>query len=608
MSTAAEVRVGSTAAVAGSPVTKIVVAVHGVGDQYSYATIQAVVRQFCGFYQEPAAIPLGNFHTGRPAFSISPPYPPEPFGRFAFAEVYWAKIPRTLVDEKHTLEDAKKWARTIVERLRMRWRAKGRKGGCREKDFRQLEQVLSEMIQTIAVLARISLLAEKAGLFTFDLKRLLEDYLGDVQIVTEFEQERGEILQTFAQTMTDVHAAYPTADIYVVAHSEGTVVSLLGLLQGFAEPDVGWADRVRGFMTLGSPIDKHLTMWPELFTERRPARVPASPIAWRNYYDHGDPIGFALDDARAWIRARGWEGVFDFADEHDHGFTRYPFPGKAHVDYWEDSGVFGHFISTVVTAPADGDPGAPGAALPVPGNRWWNQAISYALPYAGVLAIVAVAAYLLFKATTDALYPDSVLYHSKAVVAREVGLVALLIAGITITARVPRLTRNGAWWAVAILIGFGASLVYFGSTHPAIVLQRLGVHWSEAKCGGALALLLVALVFAFSWLFPRLGMVPLIGLGTAAIVGKLGFDLWTRHDSARIGPLWPVLLALLAFLYLWWLAALLFDLVFVWHWYVRHARVLLRIDEALGGSRGGKGKRAREQGATSPVDAPQVQR
>jgi len=43
---------------AKSPVTKIIVAVHGVGDQYSYATIQSVVNQFCGFYRQPAAIAL----------------------------------------------------------------------------------------------------------------------------------------------------------------------------------------------------------------------------------------------------------------------------------------------------------------------------------------------------------------------------------------------------------------------------------------------------------------------------------------------------------------------------------------------------------------------
>src|SRR5262249_17722516 len=36
------------------------------------------------------------------------------------------------------------------------------------------------------------------------------------------------------------------------------------------------------------------------------------------------------------------------------------------------------------------------------------------------------------------------------------------------------------------------------------------------------------------------------------------------------GPIWPVVLAGAAFLYLWWLAALTFDLSFVWHLYIRY--------------------------------------
>jgi hypothetical protein len=35
------------------------------------------------------------------------------------------------------------------------------------------------------------------------------------------------------------------------------------------------------------------------------------------------------------------------------------------------------------------------------------------------------------------------------------------------------------------------------------------------------------------------------------------------------GPLWRVLVAVLAFLYLWWLGSQLFDLVFVWHRYIQ---------------------------------------
>src|SRR5436305_4570309 len=362
------IKVGSSMPAVSEPnedIKKVIVAVHGIGDQFSFATIQSVVNQFCIYYGQPAAVPLGSFHSGKPGYSLSSPYPPEPFGCLAFAEVYWAPIAREAAKEKHTLEEAKRWAHTIIERLRLRWYEEGkwqekRREVCRDEDFRLTQQVLGEMIQTIAVLERLCFLAEKAGLFTFDLRKLLDDYLGDVQIVAEFKDYRDHILLTFTQLLEDVEKAFPKADIYLVAHSEGTVVALLGLLRAFREPiPPDWAQKVRGLMTLGSPIDKHLALWPELFGCASPSAKAVedlqTKIEWRNYYDFGDPVGFKLDSIREWIQANGWQAVFNFdGDKHDFGFTRYPFPGKAHVDYWTDQGVFGHFISTVVAGEGDG--------------------------------------------------------------------------------------------------------------------------------------------------------------------------------------------------------------------------------------------------------------
>jgi hypothetical protein len=42
-------------------------------------------------------------------------------------------------------------------------------------------------------------------------------------------------------------------------------------------------------------------------------------------------------------------------------------------------------------------------------------------------------------------------------------------------------------------------------------------------------------------------------------------------------PLWPVVLAGAAFLYLWWLAALIFDLAFVWQRYIRQSAAIERL-------------------------------
>src|SRR4051812_39243699 len=88
---------------------KLIVAVHGVGDQLRYSTLQAVVNQFCQYFGEPAGIPLGAFHNRQSTFSVSERKKLE---KIAFAEVYWAAIPRRVTQEKYTLEEAKMWATT----------------------------------------------------------------------------------------------------------------------------------------------------------------------------------------------------------------------------------------------------------------------------------------------------------------------------------------------------------------------------------------------------------------------------------------------------------------------------------------------------------------
>jgi hypothetical protein len=43
------------------------------------------------------------------------------------------------------------------------------------------------------------------------------------------------------------------------------------------------------------------------------------------------------------------------------------------------------------------------------------------------------------------------------------------------------------------------------------------------------------------------------------------------------GPIWPVILASALFLYLWWLAAMCFDLLVVWNHYIRNSAVIARL-------------------------------
>src|SRR5262249_50280011 len=144
----------------------------------------------------PAAIPLGAFH-GVTA-TIAGAYIPQDYlgfrNTFGFAEIYWANIPRKPVKDEHILEEPKKWARTIVERLHLR-ETQSRKAPAtprQRQDYRLIGQVLEEMITGVGIAQRLLFLAEKAGLVEFDLNKLLTDYLDDVQVVAEFENYRKE--------------------------------------------------------------------------------------------------------------------------------------------------------------------------------------------------------------------------------------------------------------------------------------------------------------------------------------------------------------------------------------------------------------------------------
>lgn len=501
------------------------------------------------------------------------------------------------------LEEAKKWAATIVERLRMRWLQAGAASSAEEPDFQRLKQVLDEMIETIAVLERLCFLAAKAGLFTFDLRKLLDDYLGDVQVVAEFEDQRTKILRAFRNTLTNVHKAFPNADIFVIAHSEGTVVSFLGLLDACRNPEAQpWIRKVSGYMTFGSPLDKHLILWPNLFGSAPPLLAPERPIEWRNYYDKGDPIGFALDDVRWWLGKNGWDHVFHFTGEEDIGFIRYPFPGKAHVDYWNDRGVFRHFISTVVGEhPAPKEPKSDGRARPRnqakpptpttvapaddrPRDILWTKWLSYLIPYCGVGALFFLALYVLFKTVTAYTRPDDAATYPTGFILAHVAALAILLFGVTVTSRIPRLTRVRSWRLFAWFVFLLSAAVYIRvlpEGNPNVL--RIGdldltipTGWSRL----AAAILIVGIVYVISGRWPSLGLKPLLFVGGAIITGLVVYQaLTTTEDKGRI---WPVFLGVAGFFYLWWLAALIFDLVFVWHVYIRQALGLRRMDDWVG--------------------------
>ena len=642
------------------PLRKIFVAVHGIGDQFHNQTVQSVAFRVCDYVGMPAALPLGRFHGG--GATVTGAFLPDPDRDppldCGFAEIYWADVPRGPAAEAHTLEEPTKWAGVLVERLRLQT-LRGVQLSTAEveklkQDDERLMQLLEELIKGIDIADRLVFLAEKAGLFQFNLKKLLNDYLNDVQVVTEFEDYRQQLLGVFDDVLEKIHRYFDQSEIYIIAHSEGTVVSFMGLLKGLHE-EREWAGMIKGLMTIGSPLNKHIRFWPELFDQFNPppANSLPQPIAWKNYYDYGDPIGFDLKPIRDWMAKNDWSRFFKFQNPRDEnptakesgddiGFTRYPFPGEAHNEYWNDPGVFGHFIEEVVDPPQVGKERLlkPAREEPygVPTTNGLARITSYIFPYLLAAALMFLASYILYKAARACLDPDGAALESPISILVNVSGLSLLIAGTSILSRVPRLTKQWGWGFLA-LISLGYLMVYpqyrdsiglflvgkrvvdvsFLSLLGFLLVGTLAglkvpnlrpVLWTLVPVIGLVTLLrlvgtiigdfqplpkihipwstfgviLVALAVGgmaayISWRYPRSGTKPLVHTGGLVIALIIAFAvLLSNNEDQANGPIWPLFLAGITFLYVWWLAIVLFDMTFVWHLYIRYSAAQKYLD------------------------------
>lgn len=619
------------------PVDKIIVAIHGIGSQSRSSTIRTVASRFGDRSRPPVPTqPLGFFNLGDETkvqiSYLNPNAADDPLRRIGFAEIFWADIPKAVVKQEDLLEETKAWGRTVVGRAQTSYDNMLKRTGRLEKpaeqqfapqDFDMGIAVVEEIVETIGVMESLLFVLGKLGLFKFNLAPLLRDYIGDVQLVADFPFQRdrilfrfhsalGKIVEAFAKH-NSLHKGPARPEIYIVAHSEGTVISFIGMLEAFTGKAVSdpegkdkrvyqsksWINDVRGYMTIGSPIDKHLLLWPGLWSEfegklattprdtgavefagvERAGITLGQKIKWRNYYDFGDPIGFQLDTAVEFL-CRQHCGAFEFVTQkHDIGFSRYWLPGKAHNDYWTDKDVFGHFIDDVVTPPITGQPSPPPKSKPLRGG------ISTTIPYLLSFFLHLGAVFAMYKGIVEI---DEAKYPISGVV--PLMLLSVLLFAITVGSRLPRLvkTEGFRWHFVALaFIGLGAWCIWglpdetiaylvvpfarpLGRFLPILAMSQpedLVVHAESLKY--TLAIICFAVTVS-GWVVkrkPKRGRRALLICGGCVVV----YIVLTQLFSASLVPTWPMLLAGLAFLYLWWLGILLFDLAFVWHRYIRNS-------------------------------------
>ena len=218
------------------PGQKILIAVHGIGDQFNFATIQSVAHRVCDYVGQPAAMPLAHF-TEPLRRSRGPTFPTpdrDPHVNCGFAEIYWADVPRKPAAEKYILEEPTNWARTLVERLELRSARALEIHPCRQGagSPRHRTGPASTRRDDPGSRCRRSrtIPGGRAG---FNLKKLLIDYLNDVQVVTEFDNYREELLDIFPRVVETTNEFFPEADLYIIAHSEEQLSLLWASSKGY---------------------------------------------------------------------------------------------------------------------------------------------------------------------------------------------------------------------------------------------------------------------------------------------------------------------------------------------------------------------------------------
>ena len=82
---------------------------------------------------------------------------------------------------------------------------------------------------------------------------------------------------------------------------------------------------------------------------------------------------------------------------------------------------------------------------------------------------------------------------------------------------------------------------------------------------------LAAIPVLLSWFWSRQHHGRRLLVGSGASSWFPARDLRGRRRGAQGAPIWPVFVAGVAFLYLWWLGILVFDLAFMWHRYIRRS-------------------------------------
>jgi hypothetical protein len=172
---------------------------------------------------------------------------------------------------------------------------------------------------------------------------------------------------------------------------------------------------------------------------------------------------------------------------------------------------------------------------------------------------------------------------------RQLGLA---FANWTTLARVTDSDMARRWWASLTVLPACETDQRAQNNAIASIVRRIGTvsaaqegaerqRWQDQARRATLGVVAVAGLLALvagtfaSW-SPYWGVRLLPSLGVMSAFVLVSVLLAASPAEAE---LWPVILGAILFFYLWWLATLIFDLVFVWQRYIRQAAAQARVSE-----------------------------
>ncbi|HET6510796.1 MAG TPA: hypothetical protein VFH43_01290, partial [Candidatus Kapabacteria bacterium] len=279
-----------------------------------------------------------------------------------FAEFCWADILN-----KHFSsvgQPVAHWLETVIGRYEQQSFDTNAYGGKRMRKSNLT--ALTSLERTIDVANR---------LMTFRSKGLSDlafgKYLGDVQVYNEYPECRRQAIACFHSFMRELYAQHKDhhphiePDFIIIAHSLGSVLSMESLICAHATmPRVGtmkhgiphipsafednsWKNHVSRFVTLGSPIDKCLTLWRSNYEYIVEHPLPSytdrdEPIIHDNYGDEQDPVGQTLT---VFSNSESFKQFF--VDGRDQLYTKSVLPGVAHMSYWNDTQLWRKILTDI---------------------------------------------------------------------------------------------------------------------------------------------------------------------------------------------------------------------------------------------------------------------